>query len=117
MALGYVFLGKWRSLIRESDIAPGKVEVRKVLGRIVGIAKIDGHIYVFDGKCPHAGRSLRNCEVSSRGIIVCPGHGFLLSLSRRAHPDNTIPLSQLAFRVRGGFLEINRDALRRHKDR
>jgi nitrite reductase/ring-hydroxylating ferredoxin subunit len=104
---------KWRRLIREADLVPGKVQVRKALWHLVGVVKVNGRVYVFDGSCPHAGRSLQGSEVTSRGIMECPGHGLRLSLGSQPCSVDAIPLTQLAFRVRNGVVEINRSALRR----
>jgi nitrite reductase/ring-hydroxylating ferredoxin subunit len=114
MVLGYLLAVKWRVLIRESDLVPGKVEVRKVFGHLTGIVKINGHIYVFDGKCPHAGRSLQGSEVTRHGILVCPGHGLQFSLTPQSCSVNARLLPQLPFRVRDGAIEINRDFLRKN---
>lgn len=115
MKLDHMLLVKWRRLARETDLMPGKVQVRKVLSHLVGVVKVDGQIYVFDGRCPHAGRSLQGGEVSSRGIMECPGHGLRLSLGSQPCPVNAIPITQLTFRVRNGVVEINRGALRRKR--
>lgn len=115
IVLGYLLPAKWQILIRESDLVPGKVEVRKVFGHLTGIVKINGRIYVFDGKCPHAGRSLQDSEVTRRGILVCSGHGLQFSLAPQPCSVNAMPLPQLSFRVRGGVVEINRDCLRKNR--
>jgi nitrite reductase/ring-hydroxylating ferredoxin subunit len=115
MALSYVLPVKWRMLIRESDLVPGKVEVRRVFGHLLGVAKVNSRIYVFDGKCPHAGRSLQDSEVTRHGVLVCPGHGLQFSLTPQPCSVNAMPLPQLPFRVRGGAVEINRDCLRKKR--
>jgi nitrite reductase/ring-hydroxylating ferredoxin subunit len=111
VVLGHLLPVKWRPLIRESDLVPGKVEVRKVFGHLTGIVKTNGHIYVFGGKCPHAGRSLQDSEVTGHGILVCPGHGLQFSLTPQPCSVNAMPLPQLSFRVCDGMVEINRDCL------
>jgi nitrite reductase/ring-hydroxylating ferredoxin subunit len=115
MMLGRVLPVGWRSLIRESDLVPGKTQVRKVLGRLVGIAKINGRIYVFDGRCPHAGRSLRDSEVTPQGILVCPGHGLRFSLGSQPGSADAIPLAQSSFRVRNGMVEVDWRCLRKKR--
>jgi nitrite reductase/ring-hydroxylating ferredoxin subunit len=112
MAFCYILPVKWRILIRESDLIPGKVEVRKIFRRVIGIVKINGSVYVFDGRCPHAGRSLQDSEVAQHGILVCPGHGLRFSLIPQPCSVNAMLIPQLPFRVRGGMVEINRDLLR-----
>ena len=57
MRLDHLLPLKWLSLIRESDLTPGKVQVRKILWHQVGVVKVRDRIYVFDGSCPHTGRS------------------------------------------------------------
>ena len=106
---------KWRRLTRETDLTPGKIQVRKVLSHLVGVVKLDEQVYGFEGRCPHAGRSLQDGEVSSGGIMECPGHGLRLSLGSQPCPVNAIPLAQLTFRVRNGVVEIKRSALRRKR--
>lgn len=115
MKLDHMLPVKWGRLTRETDLIPGKIQVRKVLRHLVGVVKVNGQIHVFDGRCPHAGRSLQGGEVSSRGIMECPGHGLLLSLGSQPCPVNAVPLTQLTFRVRNGVVEINRSALRRKR--
>lgn len=106
------FRTKWRGLMRESNLVPGIVRVRKIRGRLVGAVNVGGRIYVFGGRCPHAGRSLDGSEANSQGIIVCPGHGFRYSLGFQPCSINAMPLTQLPFRVREGIIEVDRDALR-----
>lgn len=104
---------KWRRLIRESDLIAGRVQVRKVQRNLVGVVKVAGRIYVFDGRCPHAGRSLHGCEVTRGGIMECPGHGLRLSLTSPPYLAKAIPVTQLAFRLSGDIIEISRGTLRR----
>ncbi len=104
---------KWWSLIRENEITPGQVQVRKILWRRIGVVKVDDQIYVFDGSCPHTGRSLQGGAVSSEMLIQCPWHGLRLSLGSRPCWANARPLTQLKFRVRNGVVAIDRVALRR----
>ena len=113
--IGRVLPLGWRSLIRESDLVPGKTQVRKVFGRLVGVAKINGQIYVFDGRCPHAGRSLRDSEVTPQGILVCPGHGLRFSLGSQPGPVDAVPLAQSSFRVRNGMVEVDWRCLRKKR--
>lgn len=115
MALTYVLPVKWRMLIQESDLIPGKAEVRRIFGRLIGVAKINSQIYVFDGKCPHAGRSLQDSEVTRHGILVCPGHGIQFSLVPQPYSVNAMLLPQLPFRARDGVIEINRHFLRKKR--
>lgn len=106
-----MFPVKWLRLIRECDLAPSEVRVRKILGRLVGVAKINGRIYVFNGKCPHGGRSLQDSEVTPQGILVCPGHGLRYSLSPQPYPADAEPLAQSLFRIRDGVVEIDWQSL------
>lgn len=115
IVLGRLLPVKWRTLIRESDLVPDKVEVRNAFGHLIGIVKINSRIYVFDGKCPHAGRSLQDSEVIQHEILVCPGHGLQFSLTPQPCSVNAMLLPQLAFRVRGSVVEINRDCLRKKR--
>lgn len=114
-AAEYFLPVKWRMLIRESDLVPGKVEVRKTGGRLTGVVRINSRIYVFDGRCPHTGHSLQDSEVSPNGILVCSGHGLQFSLAPRPCSVNAMVLPQLAFRVRDGVVEISRDCLRKKR--
>lgn len=117
MVRGNVFSVKWRRLIQESDLASSKVQVRKVFGYLVGVAKVGGRIYVFDGRCPHGGRSLQDIEVAPRGVLVCPGHGIKLSLSPQPCSAGAVPLAKLPFRVRNGVVEIDWRLLRKSRRR
>lgn len=95
--------------MRESDLIPGTVRVRKVRGHLVGAANAGGQVYVFSGRCPHAGRSLDGGDVSSGGIVTCPGHGYRYWL----RPGTAAPIRQFPFRVRDGVIEVDWQALRR----
>jgi nitrite reductase/ring-hydroxylating ferredoxin subunit len=108
---------RWHWLMREADLAEGKIRERQVLGRLVGAVKVDGNIYVFDGRCPHAGRSLHDGEVSSSGIVECPGHGLRYSLTTQPCWANVMPLSHVAFRIHDGAIEIDLQALRAKQPR
>lgn len=111
MKLHSILQMRWRTLIREADLPEGEVRVRRVLGRLVGVVNVDGRIYVFDGRCPHAGRSLQGAEVGSRGVLVCPGHSLRYSLIPQSCSVSAM-LAQLTFRVRDGVIEVDRKALR-----
>jgi nitrite reductase/ring-hydroxylating ferredoxin subunit len=108
-----MFSLKWHRLMGESEITPGKVQVHKVLGRLVGIANVNGRVYVFDGRCPHAGRSLQDSVVTPGGIVVCPRHGFRLPLYSQPRSADAMPLTRYSFRICKGYIEIDRQALLR----
>jgi nitrite reductase/ring-hydroxylating ferredoxin subunit len=108
-----MFSLKWHRLMGESEVIPGKVQVHKVLGRLVGITNVDGIVYVFDGRCPHAGRSLQDSVVTPSGTVVCSKHGIRLSLSPQSCPFGAMPLTRYAFRICNGYIEIDRQALLR----
>lgn len=108
-----MFSLKWHRLAGESEVIPGKVQVHKVLGRLVGVTNIDGCVYVFDGRCPHAGRSLQDSVVTPGGTVVCSRHGFQLSLYPQSRPAGAIPLTRYTFRICDGYIEIDRQALLR----
>lgn len=112
-----MFSLKWHRLIGESDVIPGKVQVRKVLGRLVGITNVDGSVHVFDGRCPHAGRSLQDSTVSPGGTVVCPKHGFRLSLYPEPCSVDALPLTRYGFRIFNGNIEIDRQGLLRRPER
>jgi nitrite reductase/ring-hydroxylating ferredoxin subunit len=103
---------RWRGLTRAKDLPPGEVLVRRVRGRLVGVADVGDNIYVFDGRCPHAGQSLHGAAVSDRGIVVCPKHGLTLALVDLPCSANAMPVARLPFRVRDGVIEVNRGALK-----
>ena len=113
MRPGHLLPLKWLTLIREADLAPGTVQVRMVLWHRVGVVKVRDQIYVFEGSCPHTGRSLQGGAATCQGIIECPWHGLRLSLGSQPFPANAMPLTQLTFRVRKGTVAIDRTALRR----
>jgi nitrite reductase/ring-hydroxylating ferredoxin subunit len=103
---------RWQGLVRVADLLPGRVLVRRVRGRLVGVADVGDNIYVFDGSCPHAGQSLRDAAVSDRGVVVCPKHGLKLALEELPCRADAMPVAQLPFRVRDGVIEVDRGALR-----
>jgi nitrite reductase/ring-hydroxylating ferredoxin subunit len=102
---------KWHRLMRESEIIPGEVQVRRVFGRLVGVTNVNGRVYVFDGRCPHAGRSLQDSVVAPSGVVVCATHGFRLSLYPRPCSVNAMPLTRFTFRICDGYVEIDRQSL------
>jgi nitrite reductase/ring-hydroxylating ferredoxin subunit len=108
-----MFSLKWHRLAGESEILPGKVQVHKVLGHLVGVANVNGRVYVFDGRCPHAGRSLQDSVVTPGGIVVCSRHGFGLPLYPQSRSADAMPLTRYAFRISNGYIEIDRQALMR----
>jgi nitrite reductase/ring-hydroxylating ferredoxin subunit len=104
---------KWHRLMRESEIIPDQVQIRKVFGRLVGITNVNGCIYVFDGRCPHAGRSLQDSVAAPSGVVVCATHGFRLSLYPQPCAVKAIPLTRFAFRICNGYVELDRQSLLR----
>lgn len=108
-----MFSLKWHRLIGESEVVPGKVQVHKVLGRLVGITNVDGSVHVFDGRCPHAGRSLQGSTVTPGGTVVCSKHGFPLSLYPEPCSVGAPPLARYVFRILNGYIEIDRQGLLR----
>lgn len=112
-----MFSLKWHRLIGERDVIPGQVEVRKVLGCLVGITNVDGSVYVFDGRCPHAGRSLQDSTVIPGGTVVCSKHGFRLSLYPEPCSVDALPLTRYVFRIFNGYIEIDRQGLLRRPER
>ena len=115
MKLDLMLPVRWRKLTREMDLIAGQVQIHKVRRHLVGVVKTDEQIYVFDGRCPHAGRSLEGCQVTAPGIIKCPAHGFRLSLSPQPCSVHAIPLITWTCRVRDGIVEVDRNALRRKR--
>jgi nitrite reductase/ring-hydroxylating ferredoxin subunit len=103
---------RWHGLIRVADLLPGKILVKRVRGQLVGVVGIGDNIYVFDGRCPHAGQSLHDTAVSDRGIVECPRHGLKLTLKEWPCPTDVMQLAQLPFRVRDGLIEVDRGGLR-----
>ena len=105
---------KWYRLIRENEVIPGRVQIRKVFGRLVGVTNVNGGIYVFDGRCPHAGRSLQDSVAAPSGVVVCAAHGFRLSLHPQPSASNAIRLTRFSFRICDGYVEIDWQQLLRH---
>jgi nitrite reductase/ring-hydroxylating ferredoxin subunit len=106
-------LVKWLPLIKAADMVPGKVHVRVINGRQVAASRVNEHIYVFDGRCPHAGQSLDGGEVTRNGILECPRHSLRLSLNASPCAANSRPVTHVPFRVRDGMVEVNRELLAR----
>src|ERR1700693_730412 len=100
-----MFSLKWHRLLGESKVISGKVQVHKVLGRLVGITNVNGSVYVFDGRCPHAGRSLQDSVVTPGGTVVCSRHGLRLSLDPQLRSAGALPLTPYAFRICDGYVE------------
>ncbi|MFL6128786.1 MAG: Rieske (2Fe-2S) protein [Mycobacteriales bacterium] len=103
---------RWHGLVRAADLVPGRVVVRRVRGRLVGVATVGGRVRVFDGSCPHAGRSLHGAAVSDRGVVVCPRHGLKLTLEEAPCAAGARPVTPLPFRLRDGVVEVDRGAMR-----
>lgn len=108
---GFSLLPKWRSLIPVAGLASGKVQVRAIMGRLVAAVRIGDSIYVFDGRCPHAGVSLHGEEVKQDGIIECPKHSMRLSLDALPCSYHARLVRHVPFRVNDGMVEVNRDDL------
>jgi nitrite reductase/ring-hydroxylating ferredoxin subunit len=102
---------KWQTLIQVADLAAEEVHARPVMGRLVAAVRLNDCLYVFDGRCPHAGQSLDGSEVTPDGIIECPRHGYRLSLDALPCPAGSLPVTHVPFRVRDGLVEIDREAL------
>jgi nitrite reductase/ring-hydroxylating ferredoxin subunit/predicted HicB family RNase H-like nuclease len=107
------FLGaRWYALVRAADLPPGRVWVRKVGRQLVGVAASGDNVYVFDGRCPHAGQSLQDAEVCDSGVVICPRHALKLALKKVPCSAQARPIAQLPFRVRDGVIEVDRRNLR-----
>lgn len=73
------------------DFPPGEVCAVEVDGRLVGVVRTAGHVFVFGGRCPHQGGPI--CKGRMTGtmlpskpdeyvyghdseIVRCPWHGY-----------------------------------------
>jgi nitrite reductase/ring-hydroxylating ferredoxin subunit len=108
-----MFSLKWHRLMGESEVLPGKVQVRKALGRLIGVANINGSVHVFDARCPHLGRSLQGSVVTPSGTVICSSHGRELSFYPPSDSVDVMPLTRFAFRIYNGYIEVDRQALLR----
>jgi apoptosis-inducing factor 3 len=100
----FTFLG-WHNVARVADLAPGKVQARRVMGRLVGVVMTDSGLHVFDARCPHAGHPLQGEDVSSGGVVICPRHGLKLALDTAPCSFNAQPVTKFEFRVRDGIVQ------------
>lgn len=52
----------------------GTATACRVAGRELMVCMVEGQAYALDGRCPHAGGSLRSATLAGFDI-VCPRHG------------------------------------------
>jgi nitrite reductase/ring-hydroxylating ferredoxin subunit len=49
-------------------------------GKSICVVRWKEQLYAFSGTCPHAGAPLSKGEMDSRGIILCPRHGYSFNI-------------------------------------
>ena len=62
--------------ITTQSLEENKLTEILVIGKRIGLLKRVGTIYAFTAACPHAGASLCEGWVNTRGHIVCPDHKY-----------------------------------------
>lgn len=98
----------WRRLVNAADVPVDRVLVVRASGRLIGMVGTSGRIFVFDGRCSHAGQSLHGAPVTDEGAIVCPRHGLKVAVGSAPCRLNAMPVTSLPFRVRDGAVEVPR---------
>lgn len=68
----------WHRLAEREDpvVAERELTLREVNGKTLCITRLEGKLYAFFHKCPHAGGRLIEGYLDARGHIVCPIHRY-----------------------------------------
>ena len=66
-------MGGWRTVIELEEIWEGELVTQKVDGIDVLLVNINGEVYAYRDKCPHAGTPLSQGLLED-GVLTCSAH-------------------------------------------
>ena len=91
------------SVMKSSDLTPGKKKSVFVSGKRIMISNVDGTYYAMDDTCSHAGCGLAEEGFLSGQVITCGCHGsqFDLASGRVMSPPATDPMAIYKVKVEG----------------
>lgn len=111
-------------VLREDELPPGSRRLVHALGTAVALFNVDGRIFAFAERCPHAGGPLLHGRVSGAPlptereeyvwgregrVLTCPWHGWQFDLdSGRALFDSRVAIATYHVEVRDGWIEVSR---------
>ena len=94
-------------VLPEADLQPDRPTKAEAKGVAVVLVKQEGHVYVLDDTCVHAGCSLAGGTVDGSSII-CPCHGSQFDLRDGSviNGPATMPEPHYDVRVQDGMIEV-----------
>lgn len=98
------------SVMKDSDLAEGKMRAVRVKGKPVLLARVSNEIYAIANLCPHAGCSLQG-GILSGYLIMCPCHGWKFDVRNGQYEENPqTKLESYKLKIENGkiFIQIKR---------
>jgi nitrite reductase/ring-hydroxylating ferredoxin subunit len=92
------------------DFVEGDIQKFDFDGAEVGVVRLRGAFYAFDGRCPHRGLSMRFGYVTDLYELVCPAHFAIFDLRSGLALDGPWDIEDIAVynvRVEGGRVLVS----------
>jgi len=100
-------MGRFVSVARATDLAPGRALKVEVGGATVALFNVDGKLFALDDMCTHSGGPLSEGEVCD-GAVTCPWHGARFDLASGASTGGPASRAARTYAVRefDGRIEV-----------
>ena len=98
----------WVKIVAESEICD-TIHPFQAGKKRIAVARLEGHLYAFDGLCPHVAGPMHRAEVQGT-IVTCPFHAWRFDLRQNGREIHDYrPLETYALRVEGGDVYVELD--------
>ena len=88
-------------MLKKNQVRENVINSVEVDGRPVIVTQIDGNLFAFGAKCPHASGDLR-AGTLHRGRITCPTHGWKFDIQTgRCYTDQDCRLRRYRIELEG----------------
>jgi len=96
---------EWSKVGAEQDFTE-KITLLEIGKAKVGVARLDGEIYAFNGLCPHSAGPMHRAEVEGT-VVTCPLHAWRFDLKQGGREIHDYrPLRTYDVKVEGGEVFI-----------
>ncbi len=100
-------MGKFVTVARTGEIAPGTVKVVRIDGTAIGVANVDGEFFAFADVCTHDDGPVAEGELDEYQI-ECPRHGARFDVRTGAvkQMPAVTPIPVYPLRVEGDEIQV-----------